>query len=108
MSRHTRLGFTLVTAMLLSVAAFAQSPVVYNTTADFTQNPAQLTLNGTNFGVSTPTVLLNNTQLTLVNYTNTQIVASLPPNTVPGSYLIRLVAQVSELTGCPRFARLLG
>jgi len=105
MSRHTRLSFVLAFVALLSLAAVAQSPIVYNTSADFSLNPAQLTINGNNFGVSTPTVLFDNVPLTLFSYTNTQIVALLPANTLPGSYLIT-VRQYQKTSGVAFYSAL--
>jgi len=103
--RLARLSILVATVALLSLTATAQSPIVYNTTADFTLNPAQLTINGNNFGVSTPTVLFDNVPLTLYSYTNTQIVALLPPNTTPGSYLIN-VRQYQKTSGVAFYSAL--
>ena len=103
--RLALLGILVDTVALLSLTATAQSPIVYNTTADFTLNPAQLTINGNNFGVSTPTVLFDNVPLTLYSYTNTQIVALLPPNTTPGSYLIN-VRQYQKTSGVAFYSAL--
>lgn len=81
----------VLTVALLTLMAFAStpSPNVTNVTIDYSAN--QITIVGTNFSPSNvaPTVVFNGTTLTLVSFSNQQIVASLPTQTV-GTYLLSI------------------
>lgn len=90
MTRISRLSVVLSVVCLLSLTALAQNPIITSATTDSTTNPTQLTLNGRNFGLNQPAVRLQGTPLTLISYTDTQVVAQLPANLPPGSYLVNL------------------
>ena len=73
-----------IAGLACTLLAFGQTapvaktaPEIYSATANFTPNPAQLTIVGANFGTA-PTVALGGTALTLVSPTPTQVVANLP------------------------------
>jgi IPT/TIG domain len=63
-------------------------PVVFNTTVDTNANT--LTITGINFGENPRVTLGGTQQLTVQNSNSTQIVANLPANLAPGSYLLFL------------------
>jgi hypothetical protein len=50
----------------------------------------QITITGQHFGSARPTVTLDGTALTLTSYSNTQVIADLSNNQVPGSFLLAL------------------
>lgn len=58
----------------------------------------RMTITGVNFGSSVPTVKLEGVKLTLVSHSPTQIVANLPSNIQPGTYLLT----VSRGNGNPK------
>ncbi|MGC1363209.1 MAG: IPT/TIG domain-containing protein [Silvibacterium sp.] len=80
----------MLPALLLLTPLFAPaatiSPVVNSVTVSYTSN--EITVNGSGFlPVKTaPTVLFNNTKLTLVSDTNTKIVAHLPSGVAAGTF----------------------
>lgn len=85
---------------LLPTAAFGGViPIltVSNTTINYSTN--QLTINGSFFLVlqKKPTVVFNTATLAIASYTNTQIVATLPANILPGSYGIVVANGIGEL-----------
>jgi hypothetical protein len=93
---------TILLAMLalLPTAAFGGIiPIltVNNTTINYGTN--QITINGSSFLVlqKKPTVVFNTTTVAIASYTNTQIVATLPANTLPGSYGIVVANGIGEL-----------
>ncbi len=50
----------------------------------------QITITGQHFGSARPTVTLDGTLLILTSYSNTQVIADLPSNQAPGSFLLAL------------------
>jgi len=85
---------------LLPTAAFGGIiPIltVSNTTINY--GTSQLTINGSSFLVlqKKPTVVFNTAPLAIASYTNKQIVATLPANTLPGSYGIVIANGIGEL-----------
>jgi len=74
---------------LFTVAAFA-APVLNRTTIDYGLN--QITISGSSLQPRStpPLVLFNGAALTLVSFSQTQIVATLPVNLQPGSYKLRV------------------
>lgn len=89
--------------MKLAAAAFASALLSYGTaTASPSPPPAvsyaqpdqganELAIVGTEFGTLTaPVVTLSGFQLTVIEFTNTAIVAALPPLIEPGTYLLRV------------------
>src|SRR6266849_10288862 len=93
MTRHA------VTIAVITLAALTQAqaqfgpatPVITFTTTDFTTTPKQLAITGTNFGtLTTPIVTLNGFTLQVGTFTDTSIVAFLPANITPGTYLLQV------------------
>jgi len=76
--------------LVASLLATAATPVVNNSIINYGTN--QITVNGSGFAPdsSAPKVLFNSVTLTLVSFTNAQIVASLPTGTSAGSYRLRI------------------
>jgi hypothetical protein len=64
----------------------APSPKILAAIASTTQ----ITITGQRFGSARPTVTLDGTLLTLTNYSATQVIADLPNNQAPGSFLLAL------------------
>lgn len=64
------------------------------------ENPAgtQITINGTDFGTSTPDVWLGTTSLTVTQSSSTIITADLPATTPAGAYLLRVERNHPHLT----------
>lgn len=76
--------------LLTSLFAAAATPVVNNSTIDYTAQ--QITISGSGFspkGIA-PAVLFNNVAITPVSFSDSQIVAPVPSGTVPGSYRLRI------------------
>src|SRR5215510_11733265 len=63
-------------------------PVILKAQADVP--PTQLTIEGVNFGNSTPTVTFNGQPVSVLSHTPTKVVVALPAGTQPGSYELRL------------------
>ena len=51
----------------------------------------KITLAGFNFGTTTPVVILNYAPLSVTSFTSTTIVATMPTNFTPGTYLLSVV-----------------
>ena len=79
----------LLTPLLLSAAS---TPLVNNSTINYSLTPNQITVNGSGFSPKgiPPTVLFNNVVLTLVSFVDTQFVANLPAGIVAGTYRLRI------------------
>jgi hypothetical protein len=78
-------ALVLLTPLFVS-AATTSTPVVNSVTVSYNSN--QVTVNGSGFlpAKTAPTVLFNNTKLTLVSDTNTKIVAHLPGGVTAGTF----------------------
>jgi IPT/TIG domain len=93
-TRRATLAFFLalpcVGASTLCLAQVQQpqtaKPVIVSATADFQAN--QLTITGTNLGTTQPTVTLDGQATTVVSFSNTSVVATLPNGIAPGAYLL--------------------
>src|ERR1700733_10118776 len=68
-------------------------PVIISAIPDTTVNPTQLTIQGLNLGPDQPQVSFNGVPLTLSSFTPTMVVAFLPANLRPGSYLLSLTTR---------------
>jgi hypothetical protein len=90
----------LVLLALLTPLASAQQNVL-PLISDVVDNAAgsQITINGSGFGRATPAVNLAGTSLTVVKYSDTQIVAAVPSSVVPGAYLLFVTNGVTHLPG---------
>jgi len=95
-----RIVVTLVASLLPGWAAAAPSqarppvtpPVVVRAHVDQLE-PDRLVIRGRHFGVeSAPTVLLANTPLEVLSFSDVQIVAGLPIDAPPASYLLQVLA----------------
>ena len=92
----------ILTAMLLLIprfAAFAAAlPIISISRATINYSNNQVTFNGSGFAPSkkSPTVLFSGSALTVVSYSDTQIVAALPANTVPGNFTVLIVNSFGE------------
>lgn len=78
---------SLLGCLLFAVSLFASvAPNIVNTTVN--SAVTQLTINGTGFSPTNlpPTVVLGTATLSLVSFSDTQIVATLPVNEPSGSY----------------------
>jgi hypothetical protein len=86
--------FTFTAAVLLFVSSFAAAatPVVNSSVINYSAAPNQITIAGSGFSPQgkTPTVLFNNVNLTVVSFSDTQIVANLPTGTQAASYRLRV------------------
>ena len=86
-------------ALVPSVAFGGILPIltVSNSTINYGTN--QVTINGTAFepAKKAPSVVMNGGTLTVVSYTNTQIVATLPKNLAAGNYGIVVSSSIGEL-----------
>jgi hypothetical protein len=78
--------------VLLASSLLFAAPVVDNTTINYGTN--QITINGSGFQPSTtaPRAMFNGSLLTLVSFSATQIVATLPSNLQPGSYWLKVMS----------------
>ncbi len=76
--------------MAMSLVAAASNPVVNNTAIDYNAN--QITVSGSGFSPQgrAPAVSFNNTSLTLLSFSDTQITANLPTGTQPATYRMRV------------------
>jgi hypothetical protein len=93
-----RLLFVLL-ALVPSAAFGGIIPIltVNSTTINYGTN--QVTINGSSFEPvkKAPSVFMNSGSLTIVSYTNSQIVATLPNNTAAGNYGIVVTNAIGEL-----------
>src|SRR2546423_5194782 len=91
------LALTLISIPAPTYAASSGQVTVNRTTIDYALN--KITIVGTNFGTSAPTVTLQGVPLTVQSYTSGTgtIVAMLPNALNPGSYLLA----VTSSTGTP-------
>jgi len=82
---------TAAILLFTSVFAAAATPVVNNSAINYTLSPNQITINGSGFSPQgkAPAVLFNNVTLTVLSFTDTQIVANLPSGTQAASYRVR-------------------
>jgi hypothetical protein len=87
--------FALIATFLLlsSLFAVAATPLVNNSSINYSLSPNQITINGSGFSPQgrSPTVLFNNATLSLVSFTDLQIVAGLPSGTSAGTYRLRVI-----------------
>src|SRR5579863_10440261 len=90
---HTSIRLTLLAAAVAGalLADPPQTPTIAGVTADYSTTPATLTITGTNFGSTAPSVSLLGAPLTLVSFTAVSAVADIPAGTPPGSYTLSLV-----------------
>src|SRR5436190_8849400 len=85
---------TVTAAVLLLCSSFAAAatPVVNNSTINYNTSPNQITIAGSGFSpqAKTPTVLFNNVGLSVVSFSDTQIIANLPSGTQAATYRLRV------------------
>lgn len=86
LSRYRICAVVLLTASV--AAAFGNDPIVTATTIDAANQV--LLIQGSGFGSAQPQVTLDLFSLQVMNYTDTAVVAMLPNNKSPGSYLLSL------------------
>ena len=87
-----RLACLIAVLLLMPLFCRAATPVVNNSVTNYNVSPNQITVSGSGFdpkGVA-PTVSFNNVTLTVLTFSDTQIVASLPAGTTAGSYRLRI------------------
>lgn len=83
--------FSALCVLVLATGAQAQpAPTILSAQANYTNNT--ITIAGFNFSSKTPEVYLGQTQLTVVSNTTSQVVANLPANVQPGSYILAVAA----------------
>src|ERR1700686_201778 len=77
---------SLLGSLLFAVSLFATTPTVLSTSIN--SAVTQLTISGSGFSPTNlaPTVVIGTSTLTLVSFSDTQIVATLPTNEPSGSY----------------------
>src|SRR5262249_40295399 len=78
-----RVLIVCATSTLLAANTFG-APSIIGAVANFTDGTIAIT--GAGFGVPSPLVTLDNTQLLVTSHTATTIDANLPPTVTPGSY----------------------
>lgn len=92
--------FTALLSLTPCFASGAAIPIltVNNATINYADN--QVTLSGTSFETlkKSPTVLFSGAPLTLASYSDSQIVAELPANTVAGTYVMIVANSLGEFT----------
>lgn len=88
-----------VPASLMAQPTPTAKPSIISASADFTMDPVQLTIAGSAFGSSQPTVTVDLQPATVISYTETQIVADLPTGLSAGSYLLKVTNTTSRKTG---------
>jgi hypothetical protein len=92
----------ILTAALLFLPQFfalaAAFPILTISKATIDYGKNQVTFNGSGFEPSTksPTVLFAGVPLTVISFTNTQLVAALPTNTSAGNFTILIVNSLGE------------
>lgn len=86
MRKTTSAALVLLASLFASAATAATTPVVNSVSISYNLN--EVTVNGSGFlpKKTAPTVLFNNTKLTLVSDTNTKIVAHLPGGVTAGTF----------------------
>src|ERR1022692_3205709 len=77
--------------------AASHPPTIVSATADFAVQPPQLTITGTYFGSSKPTVNLDGLPLSVATFTATNIVAQLSANQAAGSFLLQVKTASGQL-----------
>lgn len=82
---------SILFALTVSLAATAAATVINSVAISYTSS--QITITGAGFVVngSAPTVTFNGVGVALVSFSHTQIVASLPTSTSPGTYRLDVV-----------------
>src|SRR5271165_3305739 len=106
--RTTTLAFTvcLAAGLLASPASLllaqaspdTATPKINSAVADFSVSPAQLTIAGSNFGASVPSVTIDLLAAGVISNTATTIVANLPSTVTAGSYFLELTNTASGKT----------
>jgi Collagen triple helix repeat (20 copies)/IPT/TIG domain len=76
--------------LLTSLFAAASTPVVDKTSIDYTQKIISITGSGFSPKGIAPTVLFNNSPLTVTSFSDTQISGQVPTGTSAGSYRLRI------------------
>jgi hypothetical protein len=86
-----RLIWSLAICSLAAPRLLAESIPLISAVTE-TTNPPQLTITGSNFGTAQPAVTLNNSSVSVMSYTNTLVVVSVPPSieSTPGTYALTL------------------
>ncbi len=88
----------IVSGLVATPAAYAATaPVIISAVANFQTN--QLTITGSSFGTTAPTVRLDGSTLQVVSNNATTVVASLVSGTNPGAYLLTLTNATTGLRG---------
>ena len=92
----------ILTAALLLIPSFPAFavllPIITISRATINYSNNQVTFNGSGFEPSkrSPSVLFAGSPLTVISYTDTQIVAALPANTVAGNFTVLIVNSLGE------------
>src|SRR5215467_12982902 len=78
--------------MISASLALAATPVVNNSFINYGVNPNQITINGSGFSPQgkAPAVNFNNVNLTVLSFSDTQLIAALPGGTQAASYRLRI------------------
>jgi hypothetical protein len=69
-----------------SAWAAGSTPQIASATSTFSPLPGQITIDGSGFGSSKPTVTLGGSSLLVLSFTSTVVTAQLPNNLIPGTY----------------------
>ena len=79
-------------AWALCVPAFPADSIPLITSVTQSTHAPQLTINGTNFGTALPAVTLNGQSASVLSYTNSVVVVTLPTaiESAPGTYILSL------------------
>jgi len=106
--RTTTLAFTACLAaglltqpaslLLAQASPDIAAPKINSASANFSVNPAQLTISGLNFGASVPTVTVDLLPTGVISNTDTTIVANLPLTVTAGSYLLQVTNTTANKT----------
>ncbi len=88
-----------VLVLLVPSLGFSANPILTVNSSAINYTTNQVTLTGTSFEpvAKTPTVRMAGGALTIISYTNTQIVAALPKDTTAGTYGIVVTNGIGEL-----------
>src|SRR5580658_10155927 len=90
--RHSALLFAVVCFVASPLLAATPSPQIENTTINYATTPNRITIIGKNLAPKKglPDVVLNGEDLGLISSTSTSVVAYLPSDLAPGSYMLSL------------------
>ena len=86
MKSHTQRLLACLLALIVSLPVLAHAATIDNATANYSIN--QLTITGSGFATTAPTVKINGASVTVVSHNTTKIVVDLPSGLAAGSYLL--------------------